>query len=228
MSGSVSSSARNDDTSLSLYNLRRRIGKPLLHSIVDIYEAYELPNEKSIKFWKELRCYLPQNPDTRGGFQNRRPSDQIPLELHSSGKGFVALSYCWKLSKGESDMKGKYRIASKMEEQLEVRDIVLDRTFRFICYKQAHGAMLPLWIDELSIDQKNASEREIAMQSMDLVYKTCAYAVGYLWTQLQTQTEMNRLSDLLSGRIVEQNSWKAMPSLSRGSTKTLCSKCWTS
>jgi hypothetical protein len=221
MSSSVSCSARNDDTSLSLYDLRRPIGKPLLHSIVDIYKAYELPNEKSIRFWKELRCYLPQNPDTRGGYQNRRTSDQIPLELHSSGKGFVALSYCWKPSKGESDKRRKYRIASKMEEQLKVRDIVLDRTFRFICYKQARGAMLPLWIDELSIDQKNPSEKEIAMQSMDLVYKKCAYAVGYLWTQLQTQTEMNRLSDLLSGRIVERKLVEGNPLLIKGISKEI-------
>jgi hypothetical protein len=41
------------------------------------------------------------------------------------------------------------------EEQLEVRHIVLNQTFRFICYKQARGAMLPLRIDKLSIDPKN-------------------------------------------------------------------------
>jgi hypothetical protein len=221
MSGSVSSSARNDDTFLSLYDLRRRIGKPLLHSIVDIYEAYELPNEKSIQFWKDLRCYLPQNPDSSGGFQNRRPSNQIPLELHSSGEDFVALSYCWKLSKGESDKKGKYRIASKMEEQLKVRDIVLDRTFRFICYKQAPGAILPLWIDKLSIEQEETFEKQIAMQSMDLVYRKCAYAVGYLWTQLQTQTEMNRLSDLLSGRIVERKLVEGNALLIKGINKKI-------
>lgn len=36
MSDSVSSSAQDDDTSMSLYDLRRRTGKPLLYSIVDI------------------------------------------------------------------------------------------------------------------------------------------------------------------------------------------------
>jgi hypothetical protein len=90
-----------------------------------------------------------------------------------------------------------------MEKVLKVRDIVLNQTFRFIRYKQACGPMLPLWIDSLSIEQEETPEKEIAMQSMDLVYKNCTYAMGYLWTQLQTQTEMNRLSDLLSGRIVE-------------------------
>ncbi|KAF2023593.1 hypothetical protein EK21DRAFT_94781 [Setomelanomma holmii] len=119
-------------------------------------------------------------------------------------KGFVAVSYRWEPSEGECDKKEKPRIASKMEEQLKVRDIVLDRTSRFIRYKQARGVMLPLLFDELSIVQKKTSERETAMQSMDVVYKKCAYAVGYLWTQLQSQTEMNRLSDLLSGRIVER------------------------
>jgi hypothetical protein len=67
-----------------------------------------------------------------------------------------------------------------MDEPLEVRDIVLHRTFRFIRYKQTRGVMLPLWIDQLSIDQKEIPKKEIAMQSMDLVYKICTYVVGYL------------------------------------------------
>jgi hypothetical protein len=69
-----------------------------------------------------------------------------------------------------------------MGKLLKVRDVVLDRTFQFLRYQQACGVMLPLWIDQLSIDQKKTPEREIAMQSMDLVYKNCTYAVGYLWT----------------------------------------------
>jgi hypothetical protein len=177
MSGAVSSGARNDDTTLSLCDLRRQTKKPLSHSVVDIYEAREIPNDKSFQFWGNLKCYLPQEPDTRGGIPDCRPSDQIPLELHSPGKGFVALSYCWKASKGESKRNGKYRIASEMEKVLKVRDIVLDRTFRFIGYKQACGPMLPLWIDSLSIEQEETPEKEIAMQSMDLVYKNCTYAV---------------------------------------------------
>jgi hypothetical protein len=92
-----------------------------------------------------------------------------------------------------------------------VRDIVLDRTFCFIRHKQAYGPMLPLWIDYLSIEQEQTPEEDIAMQSMDLVYENCTYVVGYLWTQLQTQTEMNRSSDLLSGRIVEGKLVKRYP-----------------
>jgi hypothetical protein len=203
MRGTASSSARvNDDTSLSLGNLRRRTGKPLLHSVVDIFQVRKIPNDKSIQFWEDLKCYGPQEPNTKAGCQDSRLSDRIALELQSPRKGFVALSYCWKPSAGESNKTQKYRMASRMEEPLEVRDIVLHRTFRFIRYKQTRGVMLPLWIDQLSIDQEDIPEKEIAMQSMDLVYKNCTYVVGYLWTQFQTQTEMNRLSELLNGRIV--------------------------
>jgi hypothetical protein len=140
----------------------------------------------------------------------------IPLELHSAGKGFVALSYYWKPSQGETKKRGKYRISSEMEKLLKVRDVVLDRTYQFLRYKQACGVMLPLWIDQLSIDQKKTPEREIAMQSMDLVYKNCTYAVGYLWTQLQTQMEMNRLSELLGGRIVRRKLTEGNPILIEG------------
>jgi hypothetical protein len=109
----------------------------LLHSVVDIYKAQGISNDKSVQFWDNLKCYLPQEPDTRGGIPDCRLSDQILLELHSPGKGFVALSYCWKASKGESKKTKKYRIASDMEKVLKVRDIVLDQTFRFIRYIRA-------------------------------------------------------------------------------------------
>jgi hypothetical protein len=189
---------------------------PLLHSVVDIYKSHNRPNNKSIQFWKDLKCFSPQKAIAERRIQNHQTSRQIPLELHSRENGYVALSYCWEPSNGESDKKEKYRLASKMEERLEVRDTVFDRVFRFIRYKQAPGVMLPLWIDQLSIDQKNTLQKELAMQSMDLVYKECTYAVGYLWTQLQTQTEMDRLSELLGGRIVEQKLVDGNPVLVRG------------
>jgi hypothetical protein len=215
MSGLASYRAKTDDTSVSLRDLRRETGKPLLHSVVEIYKCYRISNAKSAQFWENLKCFSPQEPAVKRNVQNHRPSGQIPLELCSQKSGYVALSYCWKPAKGESNKKKKYRLASKMEEQLKVRDIVLDRAFRFIRYKQAHGVMLPLWIDQLSIDQEDTPEKSIAMQTMDLVYKNCTYSVGYLWTQLHTQTEMNRLSDLLSGRIVERKLVEGRPVLFR-------------
>ncbi|KAF2023777.1 hypothetical protein EK21DRAFT_118436 [Setomelanomma holmii] len=216
MSTSASSGAQNDDKSVTLCELRRQTRKPLLHSVVDIYKARNKSNNKSIQFWEDLKRYLPQKPNTRRSIQDHLSFDQIPLELHSPKNGYVALSYCWKRSKGESKKRGMYRIASEMEKPLKVRNIVLDRTFRFIRYKQACRAMLPLWIDQLSIEQEETPEKDIAMQSMDLVYKNCTYAVGYLWTQLQTPTEMIRLSDLLSGRIVERKLVEGSPILVKG------------
>lgn len=213
MSTFAFSNAQPDDTSVSLRNLRHQTGVPLLHSVIDIYKSYNRSNDKSIQFWEELKCFSPQDSIAERRVQDHRTSDQILLKLHSRENGYVALSYSWRPSNGESNKKKKYRLASKTEERLKVRDIVLDRTFRFIRYKQAHGVMLPLWIDQLSIDQEDTPEKEIAMQSMDMVYQRCTYAVGSLWTQLQTQTEMNRLSDLLSGLIVERKLVEGHPVL---------------
>lgn len=219
MRGSASSTPKTDDTdtSVSLRDLRRLTGRPLLHSIVEIYKFYKDSNDKSIQFWENLKCFSPQEPIAEKRVQNHRKSGQIPLELHSRKNGYVALSYCWEPSKGEIIKKEKYRLASKMEEPLEVRDIVLDRAFSFIRYKQDDGAVLPLWIDQLSIEQKKGQKttpkQKIAMRTMDLVYKKCTYAVGYLWTQLQTQKEMNRLSDLLGGRIVKRKFVEGHPVL---------------
>ncbi|OAL53542.1 hypothetical protein IQ07DRAFT_628797 [Pyrenochaeta sp. DS3sAY3a] len=213
MSSSAFSRAQSDDTSASLRSLRHQTGVPLLHSVIDIYKSYSRSNEKSIQFWEELRCFSPQESIAERRVYDHGTSDQVLLKLHSPENGYVALSYPWEPSNGESDKKEKYRLASNMEERLKVRDTVLDRTFHFIRYKQANGVMLPLWVDQLSIGQEDKAQKELAMQSMDLVYKKCTYAVGYLWTQLQTQTEMNRLSDLLSGRIVERKLAEGHPVL---------------
>lgn len=224
MSDSASPGARIDDTSLSLCDLRRRTGKPLLHSVIKLYKAYGTSNDKSIEFWENLKCFSPVDFDTERRTSECSPSNKIPLKLHSPRNGYVALSYRWEPSECESTKTGKYTIGSEVKKQLDVRDIVLDRTFRFIRYRQARGVVLPLWIDQLSINQEAIGHmetlaKELAMQSMDLVYKECTYAVGYLWAQLQTQVEMIRLSDLLSGRIVRPKLVEGNPVLANGVKK---------
>jgi hypothetical protein len=196
--------AWTDDTSVSLRELRRQAGNPLSHSVIEIYNRRRISNEKSIEFWKNLKCFLPEQSGSKKRHQYHRQFDKIQLEPHSPKNGYVAISYTCTPSKGEDIRSEKYQLPSQIDTPMQVRDIVLDRVFRFIRYKQAHGLMIPLWIDQLSIDQKNTAEKEIAMQSMDLVYKRCTYAVGYLSVQLLTQLEMNHLSDLLGGRIFEK------------------------
>jgi hypothetical protein len=208
-----------DDTSDSLYKLRHQAGKPLSHSVVEIYNYHRTLNAKSIEFWRNLTCFLPEKSDSKTRHQDHRQSGKIRLESRSPRHGYAAVSYSCDASANEDTTAEKYRLSSQMWKPLDVRDIVLDRTFRFIRYQQAPRAMIPLWIDKLSIDQDDSAEREIAMQSMDLVYKRCTYAIDYLSVQLQTQMEINRLSDLLGGRIVRKKVTGRGPTLLDGINK---------
>ena len=51
------------------------------------------------------------------------------------------------------------------------------------------------------------------MQSIDLVYKHCNYAVGYIWTLLRTRYQLNLLVSLLRGEIVSDS--RGLPALAR-------------
>jgi hypothetical protein len=103
----------------------------------------------------------------------------------------------------ESNTCDKYLPPALMHDVKMVRNVVLDRTFRFIRHRQKDKARIPLWIDKLSIPQNPSPEKDIAMHSMDLVYKRCNYAVGYLWVQINTADELDRLSALLGNRIID-------------------------
>lgn len=51
---------------------------------------------------------------------------------------------------------------------------------------------------------------------MDLVYKRCTFAVGYLWVEIKTQVQVDCLSSLLSGRVVKEKPNEQLPVLEEG------------
>ena len=73
-----------------------------------------------------------------------------------------------------------------------VRDVILVRSIRSIRYIFCNEArVLPLWIDQLSVNQFDGIERSTAVQSMDLVYKHCSFAVGYTGTEVQNMHQLD-------------------------------------
>ncbi|KAF2179577.1 hypothetical protein K469DRAFT_693945 [Zopfia rhizophila CBS 207.26] len=54
------------------------------------------------------------------------------------------------------------------------------------------------------------------MQSMDLVYKRCTFAVGYLWVEIQTQAQVDHPPNPVGGRIVKDKPDKKRPALEEG------------
>ena len=203
--------ASTDDRDCSLSTLRAQAGKPLRDVILEIYTSHWVANSKSIEFLKNLRCFIPSKKgDKRLLYSHLRRAEPIVTLLKPCLQvtKYVAISYPWNPSYGESGEKGGYQLPDRI---VPVRDIVLNRTIRFIRYKQGSKGMLPFWIDQLSIDQADPLNHELGMQSMDLVYKNCTFAVGYLWVEIQTQLQVAHLSRLLSGKIIKGDLNKKVP-----------------
>jgi hypothetical protein len=210
-------SAATDDTTSSLSMLRARAGRPLRDVVLEIYAQNGRANNKSTGFLTNLKCFLPV--ETGGGHLLQHDGRGKPVKILLAPCSrvrpyrYVALSYPCHPSYGESNTKGGYEWQKGI---VSVRDTVLDRTIRFIQYKQGLRGMIPFWIDKLSIEQHDPSEREEGMQSMDLVYKRCAFAVGYLWVEVKTQVQLDHLSNLLGGRIVDGLVSGQWPTLKEG------------
>ncbi|KAF2464806.1 uncharacterized protein BDR25DRAFT_346578 [Lindgomyces ingoldianus] len=201
---STVSNAVIDDTKDYLARLRTQTGKPLRDAILEEYKDRRQENHKSTEFLKNLKCFLPIETMDNGWHVYHYNEQTRPIvKLYESGppaEGYVAVSWPWKPAKGENDSKGAYRL-QETNALVEVRNIVLDRIIQFIRYKRRRRDMIPFWIDKLSITQEEPSRQE-GMQSMDLVYKQCKFAVGHLWVEIETQVEMNHLANLLSGQLV--------------------------
>ena len=205
-----------NDLDSSLQNIQGG-QKSLARRLTEFDENNLLINhEKSAEFFDRLRCFIPvdSNRKQKSGKISMVARKKVLRELHPESH-FIAVSYPWGAGKGEDNSKGGY-IMRPSNKVVKVRNVVLDRTISFMKYmqgKQEAGKILPLWIDQLSIDQVNKTEKKIAMQSMDLLYKHCTYAVGYIWTQLRTRHQENLLVSLLRGEIVSDN--RGSPTLAK-------------
>ena len=197
-----------DDLGYSLHRIHG--GRPSLARRLAEFEENDLlvNHQKSLEFFDQLKCFLPANPKRKWkGSEGFTVAEKKVLREVSPKSGYIAVSYRWEASSGEDDRSGGYVVAPNNKTVI-VRDIVLDRTLSFMNYmrnKKKARSPLPIWIDQLSIDQTNSTEQAIAVQSMDLVYKYCTYAVGYLWAKIRTRRQLNLLVKLLRGQIVSDN-----------------------
>ena len=183
-----------------LQDIRKHSRNSLACSIADFEEKNRFAdNGKSDEFMRTLKCFVPMLASRQSQAQNQKV-----LREASSRFGYVAISYPWEHSEGEDSTKGGYSVMPGRKPAL-VRDVVLDRSIRLIHYMfRNESRMLPLWIDQLSINQGDRTERSTAVQSMDLVYKHCKFAIGYIWTEIQNMHQLDLLVDLLKGRILSK------------------------
>lgn len=87
----------------------------------------------------------------------------------------------------------------------KVRDCVLHRTNK---YAEHHSAEL-IWIDDECINQDNPDEYEMAMQSMDLIYKLSEYPVSLL-SNPTSHEDLNLLRGLLNSDFIRTSRARPM------------------
>jgi hypothetical protein len=115
---------------------------------------------------------------------------------------YVAVSCPWSLPDHEDADTGRYSIDldDDMLKNIAPQNIVLDRVTNFAAVKG-----LPFWIDKLCVEQdEDSEEKEIAVQSMDIVYENSKCTIGLLFVRLDEEYQVDILGNLLSGRLVKQ------------------------
>ena len=94
---------------------------------------------------------------------------KINLLRNFKERDYIAVSWVWEPSPDEDITAGSYLIESRDgREKLpsDVRDTVLKWVMKYSSYLGTK----PFWIDKICINQHNKEEKEVAIQTMDLVY----------------------------------------------------------
>lgn len=112
-----------------------------------------------------------------------------------------AVSCPWRLPDYENSAIRKYHVREDVDLKIKIpQDVVLDRVVKFAATKK-----YPIWIDKLCIDQEEDSdEKQIAFQSVDLVYKQSKISLGLLFVRLDSKEQVRCLHALLCGKCATQ------------------------
>nr|POF02614.1 hypothetical protein CFP56_58246 [Quercus suber] len=159
-------------------------------------ESLAVPNAKSTDFFDNLKCLWIDsnntNPLRLKGWSTQSNDENL----------YIAVSYSWEPTPStESCQTGGYRIVDTQggsPRSNQVRDEILRRVISYAQWHKIHR----IWIDQECTIQHEESEKQIAMDSMDLVYRESNLSLGLLAVILETQEEVNSLQNLLMGCMV--------------------------
>ncbi|KAL7912606.1 hypothetical protein GGI35DRAFT_440691 [Trichoderma velutinum] len=196
----------NDDKDRSLQDLCLRHGASIVSQLADIgSERNQQKHAKFRRFITNLQCLRLE------GKKLRRTSINAFREQR-----YVALSYTWEPSEYEDPYNGRYSVEGWDDNRLEasaVRNCVLDRALSYM----HHAKVQFLWIDAHCIHQDTCddiaactshyacTQKRDALQAMDLVYQLSKHPVALLGRPIQSESELNLLANILSGKLVDGN-----------------------
>jgi hypothetical protein len=174
---------------------------------------HRIPNEKSRIWFENLTCLW---TDT-----NYSKVMQIMrgTPYGSGERDFIAVSYASKHTPGlECGRNRGYTVVEAGGQSYRksiVRDEVLTRILRYA----RHNGIRRLWIDrECSPLEDDSEEKQITMDSMDLLYRKSRHPIGLLAVILKTQREVNYLQTLMMGGATARDSEDEYPRLAYPTT----------
>lgn len=114
----------------------------------------------------------------------------------------IAVSYSSEHTPGlECGRNGRYTLigpSGRYIRRSKVRDDILYRILRYA----SHQNVCRFWIDKECSPEKDSSEKQATMDSMDILYRRSRHPVGLLAVILETQDEVNFLQMLMEGHTV--------------------------
>ncbi|RDW83486.1 hypothetical protein BP5796_04977 [Coleophoma crateriformis] len=128
---------------------------------------------------------------TKFRIRRLRPKDSKTSELHHCTH-FLAVSYCWQDSKRTTDPSVEpYDVIEEDGSTRKVRapKDVIDRAVDFA----AQNGYRMIWIDQECIDQDDGPEKELGIQSMDIVYQRAHMSIGLFRTTFVEQRHLDAL-----------------------------------
>jgi len=133
--------------------------------------------------------------DVRSDYPGCGPHFKLISEEIDSPEGYVAVSYCWRGSDSKyskDDTTFLIEIPNPgaatgggpptMIRKARARSEVLIRSFMFASSK----GIRKVWIDQECIEQDDRMDKELGIQSMDLVYRSARFTVVLLGQHIQS------------------------------------------
>ncbi|KAL8335578.1 hypothetical protein RB598_009661 [Gaeumannomyces tritici] len=212
-----------DDKKVSLDQLSQQNKASIISQLVDIgAEDNQEKHKKFRTFVKKLCCF--RRPENASEATTLR---RTSINAFRTPK-YVALSYTWDPSKGESHENKRFHIQDRHSPSSftpsPVRDCVFDRALGYM----RHQKVDLLWIDRHSIRQDACpgepdgapcspshtvcAQKRGALQAMDLVYQLSEHPVALLGRPMKDELELRLLHRVLSGDLIDGQEGGSGPS----------------
>lgn len=113
---------------------------------------------------------------------------------------YVAVSYCWPQAKYDEKGKevpyeGSYTVTRNNDtKRNRAPDEVIDRSVAFALENDVRL----IWIDQDCINQDDDIDKELGIQSMDIVYQRARFSIGLFNAEIESDEEITAINEFLS------------------------------